>query len=298
MRVNAREYQVVNVRLRLDVISESMENPIEDLSFLQYRLAGVEEAPDIKLEKPDIIWYLDTKSVDITYNNEDKTLTLYGRLPTGDVLKLMLAMLVRKLQEKGIYNFHASAVNYLGRNIMFMAGEENHGKTMGLIEAVRRGGSIIGAESVLVDENLNILKGTKEVFLTRRVRGTERTDLPPAHHGVWKFFDKLPEWRWIENPGKLDLIILPDIDGHYDTFVTKLETYEKMYQTFICLTETFFMMHYMLSSNKPFPIMDYKELRERRLSFVRKIADTLDIYLIRAKTPQILIDEIEKILKK
>jgi len=296
MEVKIREFETAGVRLRIDIISKSQEDLIGDLSFIQYRLGGLKEVQDTKEPQPDIIWYADTEKIDISYNPNGKVLMLYGQLPPGDIQKLMLAMLVRKLQEHGIYNFHSTAVNYKGKNILFMAGEENHGKTMSLIEAIRRGGTIIGTESVLVNENLEVVEGSRDVFITKRVKGTERSDLPPATHGVWKFFDELPEWKWVEEFGKLNLIIIPDIDGNFDTFVTKLDTYEKMYQTFICLTETYFMAHYMLSSKRPFPLIDYQELRERRLKFVKKVADELDIYLIRAKNPQIIMDEIEKII--
>lgn len=290
------EFITVNTRLRVCVISSHNEDWINDISFLQYRLGGVKKVKNFKKMFSDIIWYPDVDNVGVDFSQQNHVLILYGNFPSGDIQKFILAMFNMRLQENGKFNFHSTSVRYKDKNILFLAGEENHGKTMSLIETVKRGGLIIGTESTIIDKNLDIMDGSKEVFLLKRSKGTERTDLPPTTDGVWKFFDTLPKWNYAQNPGKLDLIILPDIDGNFDTFVSKLNDYEKKYQLFISLTETFFMAHYILSSGIPFPLMDYNDLRKKRYEFVDYISKNIELYLIRAKNPQLIIDEVEKII--
>ena len=50
-------------------------------------------------------------------------------------------MLALRMEAAGLHPFHGSAVRYRGRTVMFLGGESNHGKSMGQIEACRRGGA-------------------------------------------------------------------------------------------------------------------------------------------------------------
>ena len=50
-------------------------------------------------------------------------------------------MLALRMEAVGLHPFHASAVRYHDRTILFLGGESNHGKSMGQIEACRRGGA-------------------------------------------------------------------------------------------------------------------------------------------------------------
>ena len=48
-------------------------------------------------------------------------------------------MLALRMEAVGLHPFHASAVRYRDKTVLFLGGESNHGKSMGQIEACRRG---------------------------------------------------------------------------------------------------------------------------------------------------------------
>ena len=50
-----------------------------------------------------------------------------------------MAVLALRMEADGLHPFHASAVRYRGKTVLFLGGESNHGKSMGQIEACRRG---------------------------------------------------------------------------------------------------------------------------------------------------------------
>lgn len=179
---------------------------------------------------------------------------------------------------------------------MFMTGEENHGKTMCLIESARRGGKIIACEGSVVDRDGHILQGTSDVFLNIRLEGTERSDKPPQE-GWKKFFDSLPEFKRAEGKiGDVDLVVLPSIDGHFDTVVTKLEQFEKEYQTFSCLSLSYFLSHELISSKIPAPTIEDWDLRLSRARFTSSFTLKRPYFLVRAKGPQIVLDEVDNII--
>jgi hypothetical protein len=93
---------------------------------------------------------------------------------------------------------------------------------------------------------------------------------------------------------RIDHVILPDIDGHFDVVVTALSDYEKAYQTFHSLIN-YLGLHILLAPGLPTPILDSDELRARRAAFIEAFIQK-PYHLIRASTPQILLDEVERLL--
>ena len=49
--------------------------------------------------------------------------------------KSIVAVLALRMEAVGLHPSHSAAVNYKGRTLLFLGGESNHGKSMGLIEA-------------------------------------------------------------------------------------------------------------------------------------------------------------------
>ena len=300
MRHNVNEIEAVDSRIRADTYGEkTIVDGLEDIAWLGYRLGEAHFCSDVKKDKPDLVWYTEERRKALEYLEKEKLLILYGDWKPGELQRIVLALLVKSLERNDHYVFHSSAINYKGCNILFMSGEANHGKTMSLIEAARRGAKIISTEGTIVDVSGKVLAGTKEAFLRRRPRGTERADIPPAQQGWRKFFDSLPEFKPYEGEVEsLDLIILPDIDGHFDTYVTELSQFEREYQTFCCLTDSYYSTSIVISSGIPMPMLDEPELRAKRAQFVSEFTRKRPYYLIRAKTPAIVLDEVEKILRK
>lgn len=280
-------------QLRVDIYGpRPVEHVLDEMSFLDYRLASVEIDPKVTLVKPDVVWRLDSPRKDIRY--EDGALNLDGEWFQGEVQKIIVTMLAFRMDEVGLHPFHASAVNYRGRTIMFLGGESNHGKTMSQIEGCRRGGQVVSTETTIVDERGWAVMGSKTVFLRQRSKGTERADLPDQDQGVAKFFDKTPKFINYDAPSDVGLVIVPAIDGHFDTQVSEMIPFEREYQTYHSVMN-YFGLNQLLSPGLPMPLVDTDERRLKRADFVRRFA-VRPYYMIRAKTPQILMDEVERLL--
>jgi len=178
---------------------------------------------------------------------------------------------------------------------MFMGGESNSGKTMCHIEGCRRGGQILSTETFVLDSRGEIVLGSKNVFLKKRAKGTERIDKPDIDQGIAIFFDDRPDFQIYEGEHKqIDLVVLPDIDGHYETVVGEMSSYEKEYQTFHCIGD-YWGSRTLIASGLPMPILDTEALRRKRAAFIARFASR-PYWFIRAKTPQLVLDEVEKVL--
>ena len=79
-------------------------------------------------------------------------MTFTGAWTSGPIQKVIVTLLALRLEEHGLHPFHASAVRYRDQTILFMGGESNHGKSMGQIEACRRGAKLVSTETTVIDE--------------------------------------------------------------------------------------------------------------------------------------------------
>jgi hypothetical protein len=118
-------------RLRVDVHgSKPIDHVLEDMNFLNYRLAEVRIAPDVTLPDADLVWRHDGDQ-SVVYDGRHMTFT--GPWNSGPIQKAIVTLLALRMEEHGLHPFHSSAVHYRDRTILFMGGESNHGKSMGLI---------------------------------------------------------------------------------------------------------------------------------------------------------------------
>src|SRR4029079_3302558 len=99
---------------------------------------------------PDISWRVDGPK-DVAYDGRQMMLTRRG--PAGPIQQCIVALLTHPLETGGLAPFHASAVPYRDRTILFLGGESNHGKSMGQIEACRRGALLVSTETTVIDED-------------------------------------------------------------------------------------------------------------------------------------------------
>jgi hypothetical protein len=288
----SEEMSAGTARLRVDVYGgEPREHVLDDLNFLNYRLADVRISPEVTLAAPDITWCQDGDK-DISYDGRAMTFT--GPWPAGPIQKVVVAMLALRMEAVGLHPFHASAVRYRDRTVMFLGGESNHGKSMGQIEACRRGGQLVSTETTVVDEAGRAVKGSKSVFLKKRTEGTERADKAAPERGVQKFFGDMPTWEQYDEPSNVDVVIVPAIDGNFDPSLAEMIAFERQFQTLHSL-QNYFLLNELLAPGFPMPIVDTEALRHTRAEFVARFSDR-PFYFVRASTPQVLMDEVDRIL--
>jgi hypothetical protein len=296
MQIHSEQIQCGPAQIRIEVqTSEPMDWVLTDTTFLDYRLASVQRTRQVTADKIDLAWDRSAEKKTIQFKNDQ--LALSGDWAEGELQRILVTLLARRMEEKNVYLFHSSAVHHRDKSILFMGGESNNGKTMAQIEARRRGGAFIATETTVIDRaTQQVLAGSRDVFLVKRAKGTERADKPSQNVGVQKLFGgELPDLSvFYPLPTRIDLVVLPDIDGHFDTSVTALGEYEKAYQTFHCLGN-YMGLNILLAPGLPMPLLDSEELRTRRAEFIQEFI-TRPYHLIRAKTPQLLLDEVERLL--
>lgn len=109
------EYAAGPARLRVDRIGGEPRQPIlEDTAFLEYRLAEVSIAPEVRLPEPDLEWRIEEPQ-DIGWDG--RRMTLRGAWPPGPIEKVIVALLALRMEALGLHPFHSSAVRYRDRTI-------------------------------------------------------------------------------------------------------------------------------------------------------------------------------------
>jgi hypothetical protein len=286
------EMSAGNARLRVDVYGgEPREHVLEDLNFLNYRLADVRISPEVTLAEPDIVWCQDGER-SIAYDGRAMHFT--GPWPAGPIQKVVVTMLALRMESVGLHPFHASAVRYRDKTVMFLGGESNHGKSMGQIEACRRGALLVSTETTVVDEAGRVVAGSREPFLKKRTEGTERADKAAPDRAVEKFFGELPSWTIHDQASVVDVVVVPAIDGNFDPSCAPMIPFERQFQTLHSL-QNYFLLNELLATGQPMPIVDTDALRKARAAFVARFSER-PYYFVRAATPQVLMDEVDKVL--
>ncbi len=283
--------------IRFDVVGGPARTAVaEDMSFLNYRLGSVEVSHEITKEKPDIIWYYDEAVKTIRYENEQLILTSFWE--EGELNKIMVSMLANEMDKVGLHPFHSSSVIYKGHGILLVGGENNHGKSMTQLEGCRRGAEIFSTETTVMDHKTGIaLYGSKNIYVRKRAKGTERSDLADQDEGVKMFFGDEPEMPMCYEPKNMDLAIMPCIDGWFKTEVKPMGQFEASYQSYHSMMN-FFGLNQLLCGKYglAMPIVDTDERRQDRAKFCAKYAEGRPYFMIRAKTPQLVFDEIDKLM--
>lgn len=288
----SEEMSAGTARLRIDVLGgKPREHVLDDMSFLNYRLAEVRIEPAVTLPGPDIIWDQDGEMA-IGYDGRRMTLT--GPWPAGPLQKVIVALLALRMEAAGLHPFHASAVRYRDKTVVFLGGESNHGKSMGQIEACRRGALLISTETTVIDESGTAVLGSKQPFITKRTTGTERADKDAPDRGVEKFFGSMPGWELYPGPSSVDLVVVPAIDGNFDPSIAAMIPFERQFQTFHSV-QNYLLLNEVLSPGIAIPLVDTDELRKARIAFVARFC-ARPYYFARAAAPQVLLDLVDKII--
>lgn len=288
----SEEMEAGPARLRIDVLGDQpREHVLDDMNFLDYRLAEVHISPKVKLAEPDIVWHQDGDKA-IRYDGRQMTFT--GPWPPGPIQKVIVAMLALRMEAVGLHPFHAAAVRYHDRTLLFLGGESNHGKSMGQIEACRRGAALVSTETTVIDDGGRAVAGSKDVLLRKRTEGTERSDKAAPDRGIEKFFGSMPSWELYTTPSTVDVVVVPAIDGNFDPSLTEMIPFERQFQTLHSL-QNYLLLNELLAPGIPMPIVDTEALRLARAAFVERFSDR-PYYFVRAATPQVLMDEVDRVL--
>jgi hypothetical protein len=291
----SRELTSGSAALRVDVEGAgSRDGVLRDTTFLSYRLADVRAHEQSSKARADVLWRPGAAPKAIAYR--DGQLVLDGQWAEGELNKVLVSMLALQMEQAGLHPFHSSGVRYGDRTILFLGGESNHGKTMSQIEGCRRGGLVVSTETTVTDEDGTVVMGSKEVFLRLRAKGTERSDIPDQDEGVAKFWDETPEFVPFDEPSDVDLVVMPGIDGNFATKVAPMIAFECEYQTFHSLMNYFGLNNLLAPGGITMPIVDTDELRARRGAFCSRFAAGRPYFMVRAATPQLLFDEVERLL--
>jgi hypothetical protein len=279
-------------RLRIDVFGgPPREHVLDDMNFLNYRLADVRIATEVTVGAADITWRVDEPK-SIAYDGH--RMTFGGPWPAGPIQKVMVALLALRMEAEGLHPFHASAVRYRDRTILFLGGESNHGKSMAQIEACRRGALLVSTETTVIDQSGCVVMGSKEPFLKKRTEGTERADKAAPERAVDKFFGSMPRWELYTQPSNVDVVVVPAIDGNFDPTMTEMIPFERQFQTLHSL-QNYFLLNELLAPGFPMPIVDSEPLRRHRAAYVEQFSDR-PYYFVRAANPQVLLDEVDRAL--
>jgi hypothetical protein len=288
----SQEFVAGPARLRVDVHgSEPVGEVLADKDFLDYRLANVGIAPEVTLDQPDIVW---DRDVEKGLNYDGRRMTFRGPWASGPMQKVVVTMLALRLESAGLHPFHASAVRYLDKTILFLGGESNHGKSMGQLEACRRGALLVSTETTVIDEDGRVVDGSKQPFLKKRNVGTERADKAAPDRAVEKFFGQMPSWELFTDHAPVDVVIVPAIDGNFDPSCADMIPFERQFQTFHSL-QNYFLLNELVAPGFPMPMVDTEERRAARATFVERFTQR-PYYFVRAATPQVLLDEVERVL--
>jgi hypothetical protein len=290
----SEEFLSGGARLRIDLVGGRRARFLDDTAFLEYRLADVTVCPEVSKERADVVWRVDVTEKAVRYR--DGQLLLDGAWEQGELNKIAVTMLALQLERARLHPFHSSAVRYRDRTILFLGGESNHGKSMSQIEGCRRGGLLVSTETTVVDESGRAVAGSKSVFLRQRAKGTERADIPDQDEGVAKFFAETPDFVPHEEPSEVGLVVMPAIDGHFDTKVAPMNAFEREYQTFHSLMNYLGLNQLLATGGIVMPIVDDDDLRERRGEFCSRFAAGRPYFMVRARTPQLLWDEVEQLM--
>ncbi len=288
----SQEMSAGTARLRIDVYgSEPVTYVLEDMNFLNYRLADVRIEPVVTLEAPDIVWIQDAPT---SIDYRDEVMTFNGDWAAGPLQKVVVTMLALKMETEGLHPFHASAVRYRDKTIVFLGGESNHGKSMGQIEACRRGGLLVSTETTVIDEAGWAVMGSKDVFLKKRAKGTERADKAAPNRGVELFFGEMPTWEIYGEPTNVDLVVVPAIDGNFEASLNEMIVFEAQFQTLHSL-QNYFLLNELLAPGFTMPLVDTEARRAARADFLQRFC-VRPYYFVRAATPQVLMEEVDKVL--
>jgi hypothetical protein len=104
----------------------------------------------------------------------------------------------------------------------------------------------------------------------------------------------MPTWDLYTKVDPVDVVIVPAIDGNFDPSSVEMIPFERQFQTFHSL-QNYFLLNELLAPGFPMPMVDDERRRAARAAFVERFTER-PYHFVRAATPQVLLDEVERVL--
>ena len=146
----------------------------------------------------------------------------------------------------------------------------------------------------MTDEDGVVRMGSKSVFLKRRTEGTERADKAGPGAGRPEVLRRHAGLGAVRDPAPVDVVIVPAIDGNFDPSSKEMIPFERQFQTLHSL-QNYFLLNELLAPGIPMPIVDTEALRTSAGGVRGRFADR-PYHFVRAATPQVLLDEVDRVL--
>ena len=280
-------------KLRIDVDgSEPLDHVLDDMNFLNYRLADVRISPEVSLAEPDIVWHRDADK-GIAYDG--RTMTLSG------------AVAGRSDPEGRRHDAGAAdgggrppSVPCLGRPLSRQDGPVPwRGVEPRQVDGPDRG--LQARRAARVDRDDGHRRGRAPPSWAPASRssrsGPRAPSAPTRRHPTAVSRSSSARCRagsCTREPSNVDVVIVPAIDGNFDPSSAELIPFERQFQTFHSL-QNYFLLNELLAPGFAMPMVDTDRLREARADFVRRFAER-PYFFIRAATPQVLLDEMDRVL--
>ena len=137
--------------------------------------------------------------------------------------------------------------------------------------------------------------GSKEPFIKKRTEGTERADKAAPERGVQKFFDAMPTWELYTEPSDVDVVIVPAIDGNFDPSLAEMIPVRAPVPDAPLAPE---LLPAQRAARAGLPDADrrHRGAAHRRGPTSSQRFTDRPYYFVRAATPQVLLDEVDKVL--
>ena len=109
MEMLTEEMTAGTARIRIDVLgSEVPEHVLQNMDFMNYRLADVTLESESILSEPDLVWDRDAHDKSVTWDG--RTMRFNGDWAEGPIQKAIVTVLALRMEAEGLHPFHSSAV--------------------------------------------------------------------------------------------------------------------------------------------------------------------------------------------
>ena len=105
----------------------------------------------------------------------------------------------------------------------------------------------------------------------------------------------MPTWEQYDEPTNVDVVIVPAIDGNFDPGTGEMIPFERQFQTLHSLQNYFLHQRAARARAGRCPSSTPTPCASARAAFVERFCER-PFYFIRAATPQVLLDEVDRIL--
>ena len=198
-------------------------------------------------------------------------MTFHGPWPAGPIQKVDRGDAGAADGAAGLHPFHSSAVRYRDKTVLFLGGESNHGKTMGQIEACRRGALLVSTETTVIDDDGRAVLGSKAPSSSRSEPRAPSAPTRRRRSAASRSSSARCRPGSSTEPSNVDVVIVPAIDGNYEPAMAEMIPFERQFQTFHSV-QNYFLLNELLAPGFPMPLVDTEALRRARAGFVERFS--------------------------